>query len=52
MGKPFSSSCYCIVTYEWRLEVFGVTRNLRERSAGLHKYPYVLKYSGLIKRRG
>jgi hypothetical protein len=39
-GEALSSSCYCIVTYEWRLEVFGVTRNLIERNASLYKYPY------------
>jgi hypothetical protein len=38
VGEPFS--CYCFVTYEWRLEVFGVTRNLIERNASLRKYPY------------
>jgi len=39
-GEALSSPCYCIVTYEWRLEVFGVTRNLIERSASLHKHLY------------
>ena len=52
MEKPFSSSFYCTVAYEWRVEVRGVTTNLIERSASLHKYPYTSKYSGLTKRPG